>query len=944
MLQSVDVDISGNFGISCGKGVFIHDLRIWKRQLEDQLEFSEIEEGRKLIIDNIIDNGSYFDTIYMDYQTNLNFGDTDIVKFGTHPKVKDNFIVVHRNSMFHGTLDGMELEFISNQMMNITSFDWSPHFSTGTFVTSSEDALIRVSDIRSKSINFSFMSFYNTSNIKWNPLNSHLLGALQEKGAFISVYDLRMLKSIGIIPRQIWSDKNSSGQKREVLDISWLPLSSNKLLICESGLLTVLDITMALGSTEMVSNQNCGFKTSEMIQHIGFKGSEFSSGFELLNFSSSSFEDEQAEDEDPSESADNKSSEIKSQVSYPKINTFDFISGTNNLIAGDNKGRFYYCNIEEYEDLSLNKSKVRFFGSVERVFTRGSEGWILFGHSNQCARIMSKIHNKTSNQILKPRIKPNFFASKKRRPPSEFQESSLKLDDGILSCKLKDFCLKWFYKDLISLSEKVKTSQQIANNLVSVTIETGEVIFAGLSRHPTIRGKFQIDDNSHSITALESFDFTITLTSSMEPHKILKATYFITKNTLHIFNQAQLCRQNNPEYAEKSFSSDEYILRSENRARFSGKCMQCKLLNPVPLRIYVDNIILEGDDMKKICGFFEILKLEEGKGSEETSVLDWDRLILGWEELVMAALHGFGKVSENLHIKEQPFPSEFTKETISDPTKEKFESSELGGKNGPSYTFNTLDRLVLSSGNHLIMMRMNDEYGLRSERYENIVLEINKMLAKLHKMSESKFIYGDFVGYSYALLNWLTGMLYKQARKHGVQDIRHFSFDPKRVSDTGSLQEMVLSPTSLHSYFRNLKESHSSRSQEEIWDPETSTNYIRGVISPTIEVEGQIDKKKLMLLLKRLYLEIKNNYDARILILAIQKLSNHLERSRGRRPVRQENDPYLICYVCSEPVFAIYSRCPKCKHGGHIKHIQIWFDSKQRCPAVGCDCQCVQRT
>ncbi|KAJ1606094.1 WD40 repeat-containing protein [Cryptosporidium canis] len=47
-----------------------------------------------------------------------------------------------------------------------------------------------------------------------------------------------------------------------------------------------------------------------------------------------------------------------------------------------------------------------------------------------------------------------------------------------------------------------------------------------------------------------------------------------------------------------------------------------------------------------------------------------------------------------------------------------------------------------------------------------------------------------------------------------------------------------------------------------------------------------------------------------------------------------------ICVVCGEPVVGLWTGCPSCRHGGHIKHMKAWFLSNSVCPS-GCGHQCV---
>lgn len=48
----------------------------------------------------------------------------------------------------------------------------------------------------------------------------------------------------------------------------------------------------------------------------------------------------------------------------------------------------------------------------------------------------------------------------------------------------------------------------------------------------------------------------------------------------------------------------------------------------------------------------------------------------------------------------------------------------------------------------------------------------------------------------------------------------------------------------------------------------------------------------------------------------------------------------LLCSVCHIRTQGLATFCPKCRHGGHMQHIQNWFVSNQECPE-GCSCLCL---
>lgn len=46
-----------------------------------------------------------------------------------------------------------------------------------------------------------------------------------------------------------------------------------------------------------------------------------------------------------------------------------------------------------------------------------------------------------------------------------------------------------------------------------------------------------------------------------------------------------------------------------------------------------------------------------------------------------------------------------------------------------------------------------------------------------------------------------------------------------------------------------------------------------------------------------------------------------------------------ICSYCRGVVRGLYAVCPTCYHGGHLKHMQEWFESNSKCPVCGHLCE-----
>lgn len=74
-------------------------------------------------------------------------------------------------------------------------------------------------------------------------------------------------------------------------------------------------------------------------------------------------------------------------------------------------------------------------------------------------------------------------------------------------------------------------------------------------------------------------------------------------------------------------------------------------------------------------------------------------------------------------------------------------------------------------------------------------------------------------------------------------------------------------------------------------------------------------------------------------------------------PTHSCQRPAPACAVCLLPMLVIRSRsddkrparlevdswaawCQSCQHGGHMAHLEEWFETHVECPVAGCDCQC----
>lgn len=45
------------------------------------------------------------------------------------------------------------------------------------------------------------------------------------------------------------------------------------------------------------------------------------------------------------------------------------------------------------------------------------------------------------------------------------------------------------------------------------------------------------------------------------------------------------------------------------------------------------------------------------------------------------------------------------------------------------------------------------------------------------------------------------------------------------------------------------------------------------------------------------------------------------------------------CSICNQPVRGLYAWCQGCAHGGHLQHMQQWFENHSKCPKCGHMCE-----
>eukprot|EP00164_Ancoracysta_twista_P016405 GFYU01027503.1.p1 GENE.GFYU01027503.1~~GFYU01027503.1.p1 ORF type:complete len:220 (+),score=18.06 GFYU01027503.1:63-662(+) len=71
--------------------------------------------------------------------------------------------------------------------------------------------------------------------------------------------------------------------------------------------------------------------------------------------------------------------------------------------------------------------------------------------------------------------------------------------------------------------------------------------------------------------------------------------------------------------------------------------------------------------------------------------------------------------------------------------------------------------------------------------------------------------------------------------------------------------------------------------------------------------------------------------------------STHLSKHRNKMSSLQHKQASMktfTCSLCRLPVMGLSSFCLECGHGGHLHHMNDWFETEQLCP-MGCGCDCI---
>ncbi|KAH8738739.1 hypothetical protein FG386_000530 [Cryptosporidium ryanae] len=1006
MINSVDIDRSGFHGILFNKDVTIFNLIDDRGGVvsgfEGGGEYTGILNRTKISGKANLSDSSCLNAIFTEDMEEYGFESSNIVKFGIHPRVCSDFICIRGGTVLHGNLGEVGMEYISTQIVNITSFDWSPHYSTGTFVTASDDALIRISDLRTKGIDYSFLSFYNTTHVKWSSLNSFMIATMHENCSFMSIYDLRTLKSMGIIPKIVWNNNRNRKGDVNTIDFEWIPFTSNKIVLNQIEFMSIIDISSSLSSFKMVENS-----LGNLCQTIDF--AEYNSKHPYIysndNVASSVTDSGEKLIEEKGNLKD-----FKSEIGEHKIKTFSFVPETNCLIVHNELGNeLYYCNLndtitgdDDNIKLKFSKTDIKLPSDTFKIFIRNSN-LFAFASCKDKLKYDAQFEEDFSQADLW--LKKNISFSNLNSSKRHF-------------FNLKNILLDWFVKDVNLIHGKIKNNNLIANNISHVTIESNGKIIMSISKHPIIQNKFVFEDNTKILGLIDdinSFEFSISLNISKNKSSFFTVKYYVTENTVQLIN---IVTHKISIYSNTSYTGNKMVYPRNFGSNVFPQENTHACIGIIPMRIFIDGAILEKKELGHLYEIFEIKVNEKRLSANDDCLLDWVSIISSWPRI---STLGDNYLDEDLSERFEGIIRKLdnsnnigTLEFISVKSKlmdNYFHSGniEIKGSTRPStkfsFAFKNFKQIIISKNEKLFFIRLNDdklEKGI-SDVVEKLICEIDNMLADGMGMncrmnSILKNTNDNYFSCAYVLLNWLIKTIYDENKNRQVVNTQNYYIDlngndkgsnckgyldeklvftknngvskidkgetGKRI-DTGSFELLLLGPTLFHSLLNDKFISIVNRNHDVTL---TKTKGHSGSVSDNIFYSNtlfknkKIDKSRLISILKKLHFEIENNYNSRIMVVSIGKLLNYLNNYKkcsfspsntehtpqeykfnksNKKRQGSKSDSYLICSVCNQYVYGLYTSCLHCKHGGHMKHIKIWFDTMgSNCPVPNCNCKC----
>ncbi|OII77942.1 hypothetical protein cand_037500 [Cryptosporidium andersoni] len=858
---------------------------------------------------------------------------SDSLKFGLHPQLKNNFLNYNGCKVWLGSTETNKMKCISVNSMSINAISWSPHFFTGTFVTCGNDAVIRVYDVRTESDEYSFLSYYNTTCMQWNPVEAYYLAALHDHGNFMSVYDIRGPRCLGILPRNIWisscdkSQFNLNKTRGNFASLSWVPYNKNLVLINELNSLYVIDISFfsdyfgAGHFSNIKSTIREGNLSSNGIARI-VKNSNFDYDSETSHFSENSLS-------------------LISRQSYEESDPYlcrslDFIPNTSTLVIFDClTNRLLQCNILSTQDyLSFQECNIFVPPNCMDIFIRKDDKLIF--HSISEAKHLDlryNVENDSNFETIKLKLAPNIESS-------SFPSSSLIISklDFTSHKKLSLLCLgknktqqefgqfthnksmnimknllQKCVNDILNIYEKKKSNPQLILNILFMSVQSSEKVFVRLRRHTSLRNQIIYEDNREKFKSIldgtfDSFEFHIILSLCERNDVFIHVTYHINRTMFPgpwNSGDKNLPHENSKitkldRYSKYSFNNYSVILpiTITGSHKYLDKLALQKIFSAFEIRIQLqdDHIILTDStngflNMPKFQN--NLLEVYTNNSQDEDNSFEfknWTQILLNWPNLISKkVLDVVSKVHNSLdedlieQIVEQSNNEGAKFPQSVDIFNNKISSISLVKKS--SSIFSGYNSIFVPTKVNIIKYKLLVN---NNESFENIkslldqIKDILKIDFKDYAVNYSEFehLNLDFKSYCYQVLIWLNNTFYYCANQD-ITSARSFY-----ISTTeGTKRSSFLSPSRVHDLLTNIRSdsSHSFNKNED--RGRRTPNFNRKVLIYIFNRPAdfflnitKLEVNNLLRLLEYICTSLTHNYNACHLVKAIKKLSVYIRR------------------------------------------------------------------
>ncbi|KAL7068488.1 hypothetical protein ACR3K2_10970 [Cryptosporidium serpentis] len=976
-MYSVDINIEGSCGIlrtiDCVRVRRLNYLKIKynsqcrpinirKDELNGQFKSEEISDTiyyrSKVFNDDIIirpevsDNygKKYLDTFginnqfyNIDFPSKSHFIDkvlslpsrSDSLKFGLHPQLKNNFLNYNGCKVWLGSTETNEMKCISINSMNISAISWNPHFFTGTFVTCGSDAVIRVYDVRTGSDEYSFLSYYNTTCMQWNPVEAYYLAALHDSGNFMSVYDIRGPKCLGILPRNIWisscdkSQFNLNKTRGNFASLSWVPYNKNLFLINELNSFYVIDISFfndyfGTGNfSNIKSTVREGNLSSNGISRI-VKNSSFDYDSETSHFSENSLSlisRQPYEESDPylCRSLDfipNTSTLVvldcltnkllqcnilstQDYLSFQECNIFVPQNCMDIFIRKDDKLIFHSISEAKHLDLRYNIEDDSNFETIKLKSTSNLESFGFPGFSFIISKLDSTSHKKLS-----------LFCLGKGRTQQEFGQFTHSNKGMNIMKNLLQKCVN----DISNIYEKKKNNPQLILNILLMSVQNSEKIFVRLRRHTSLRNQIIYEDNREKFKSVldgtfDSFEFHIILSLCEKNDVFIHVTYHMNRTMFAgpwNFGDKNLSHEDSKTtksniYSKYSVNSYSVILPMTitDSHKYLDKLTLQKIFPVFEIRIELqdDHIILTDDTNE----FLNMPKFQNNLSEIYTNNLqdennsfefkNWTQILLNWPNLISKkVLDVASKVHNSLdedlskQIVEQRNDEDVKSSQSVDIFNNKISGISLVKKS--SSIFSGYNSIFVPTKVNIIQYKLlinnNESFKNIKSLLDQIknILKIDFKDDTVNYNNELGYLNLDFKSYCYQVLIWLNNTFYYCAN----QDIT--SAKSFYISTTeGTKKFPFLSPSRVHDLLTNIRSdsSHSFNENEDKGRRTPKFNrkvlmYISNRPADFFLNITKLEANKLLKLLEYICASLTHNYNACHLVKAVKKLSVYIRR------------------------------------------------------------------